>query len=253
MFRRNDMELVGLPGRVAMNAESRGTVRLSVAARGFFASRGVEAQPWHPEPARDPVTRCRPSTPTLRAYAQGEGVGGIGERGCEQIKAPERGYGKKQRGIATVEFAIAVPVILLLLCAAAEAGKWLYEYNTLHKAVRDGVRYLAGVAIRGTTGIVDPSGDEGWSEKEAATQCLVVYGTSGLEDDGTCTGTDPVLPNLETTDITVPDSDDGIHVQVDASYDYDPIFDIGIPTFGFGDGPIDFDPPITASATMRAL
>ena len=35
-------------------------------------------------------------------------------------------------------------------------------------------------------------------------------------------------------------------------YNYDPIFD-GIPTFGFGAGPISFDIDMTASATMRAL
>ncbi len=254
MLRRTHTES---PDRVAQNDANRVPFGLSVAARGFFASRGVEARPRGPEPARDPLARPRPSTPALRAYAQGERVKGVGAGDSQEVKALERRCGKKQCGIATVEFAIAVPVLLLLLCAAAEVGKWLYEYNTLHKAVRDGVRYLSGVAIRGTTGVIDPAiTTDPQNEEVKRTKCLVVYGISALTN-GSCTGTDPVLPGLTTGKVTVTVID-AAHVQVQVGaiaatrYDYQPIFD-GIPTFGFGNGSIDFNIDMTASATMRAL
>jgi Flp pilus assembly protein TadG len=168
----------------------------------------------------------------------------MGAGDSQPANAPERSCRKKQRGIAMVEFAIAVPVLLLLMLVAAEAGRWLYQYNTLHKAVRDGVRYLAQEAIAGTTGVIDIT-----AAKRDATRNVVVYGNPG--------GTgNRVLQGLSTGQITVA-AVDGVHVQVQVGagtpYNYDPIFDLGIPTFGFGAGPINFDIDMTASATMRAL
>ncbi|MGH8577225.1 MAG: TadE/TadG family type IV pilus assembly protein [Gammaproteobacteria bacterium] len=177
---------------------------------------------------------------------------GAGAGHSQEVKAPERRCRKKQRGIATVEFAIAVPVLLLLMLVAAEAGRWLYQYNTLHKAVRDGVRYLSSEALKGTTGVLYDEESQEWQDIMEETKNIVVYGNRGG-------GGDPVLPGLSTDQIEVTPLDDGIHVRVsvgleddDLDYTYVPIFD-GIPTFGFRDGPIDFDIDMTASATMRAL
>ena len=168
MFRRTHTEL---PDRVAQNDGNRSPFGLSpsallrtgVAARGLFASRGVEARRWGLEPPLGSGPRPRPSTPALRprsgqalrAYAQGERVERLRAGDFQRANTFERRCGKKQRGIATVEFAIAVPVLLLLMLVSAEVGRWLYQYNTLHKAVRDGVRYLAQEAIAGTTGVID--------------------------------------------------------------------------------------------------
>jgi Flp pilus assembly protein TadG len=162
------------------------------------------------------------------------------------LNAPERCCRKKQRGIAMVEFAIAVPVLLLLMLVAAEAGRWLYQYNTLHKAVRDGVRYAASEALNGTTGVMK-QGDE-WLEVVQDTQNVVVYGNPG--------GTgNPVLPGLSTGQITVA-AVDAVHVRVQVGtgtpYNYVPIFASGIPSFT-GGANIDFNIDMTASATMRAL
>ncbi|MGH8569860.1 MAG: TadE family protein, partial [Gammaproteobacteria bacterium] len=214
------------------------------------ASRGVEARLRGLEAPLGSEPQPRPSTPALRAYAQDERVKGVGAGDSQEVKAPERRCGKKQRGIATVEFAIAVPVLLLLMLVAAEAGRWLYQYNTLHKAVRDGVRYLSSEALKGTTGVFYDEGSEEWQDIMEETKNIVVYGNR----DGTG---HRVLPGLTTGDITVT-TVDGIHVRVevnsdDGPYNYVPIFTSGIPTFGFGDGPINFDIDMTASATMRAL
>jgi hypothetical protein len=153
---------------------------------------------------------------------------------------------KKQRGIAMVEFAIAVPVLLLLMLVSAEAGRWLYQYNTLHKAVRDGVRYAASEALNGTAGVMKQGDD--WLEVVQDTKNVVIYGNPAA-------GGNPVLPGLSTGQITVT-AVDAIHVQVQIGagtpYIYIPIFASGIPTFS-GGGNIDFNINMTAAATMRAL
>ena len=50
----------------------------------------------------------------------------------------------RQRGLAIVEFAIVLPLLLLLSLATTELGRALYQQDTLNKAVRDGARHLAG-------------------------------------------------------------------------------------------------------------
>ena len=50
---------------------------------------------------------------------------------------------KKQRGLAAIEFAIVVPVMLFLMLATAEFGRVFYHYNTLTKAVQTGARYAS--------------------------------------------------------------------------------------------------------------
>ena len=51
--------------------------------------------------------------------------------------------GKKQQGLAAVEFAIVVPLMLFLMMATAEFGRVFYHYNTLTKAVQTGARYAS--------------------------------------------------------------------------------------------------------------
>jgi Flp pilus assembly protein TadG len=54
-----------------------------------------------------------------------------------------RQSGKKQRGVAIVEFALILPFLVLLSITAAEFGRAIWEYQTLTKSVRDAARYLA--------------------------------------------------------------------------------------------------------------
>src|SRR4029453_7599797 len=56
----------------------------------------------------------------------------------------------RQRGVATIEFAICAPILLLLMLATAEVGRMLIQYNTLNKAVRDGARYAVREAAAGS-------------------------------------------------------------------------------------------------------
>jgi Flp pilus assembly protein TadG len=79
----------------------------------------------------------------------------------------------RQHGVALVEFALVLPLLLALSLAASELGRAVYRYNTTAKAVRDAVRYLA-VQTPGT--------------HKAEARNLVVYGntagTGPLLDDG---------------------------------------------------------------------
>lgn len=159
-----------------------------------------------------------------------------------------RDFGVKNRatqhGVAAVEFAIVLPVLLLLMIATAELGRAFYQYDTLTKAVRDGARYLSTVAIKGAT-VIDID-----AAKEQSTKNLVVYGED-CGDTAGCSGVSALLEGLSVGDITVTQVD-AVHVGVTAAYTYAPIFPF-IPTFGFGGS--DSDPPgsLTASITMRAL
>jgi hypothetical protein len=49
----------------------------------------------------------------------------------------------KQSGVALVEFALVLPLLLLITLITTEFGRALYQYNTLAKSVRDSVRYLS--------------------------------------------------------------------------------------------------------------
>jgi Flp pilus assembly protein TadG len=49
----------------------------------------------------------------------------------------------RQSGTAAVELVLALPILLLLTMLTTEFGRAFYEYNTLVKAARAGVRYLS--------------------------------------------------------------------------------------------------------------
>lgn len=48
-----------------------------------------------------------------------------------------------QKGVAIVEFAMVLPLLLLLTFITTEYGRAIYQYNVLTKSVRDAVRYLS--------------------------------------------------------------------------------------------------------------
>lgn len=149
-----------------------------------------------------------------------------------------------QRGSAVVEFAIVLPLLLLLTLGTAEFGHAFYRYNTLTKAVRDGARYLAAHARLGDTNVIvlGRNGPEG-VPLTLATQNVTVFGNAY----GTGTA---VLDGLSVGDInvTVADSE---HISVSATYTYSPIFSM-VPGFGLGS---DISTALTlqASVIMRAL
>ena len=152
-----------------------------------------------------------------------------------------KGLNKKQKGIAMVEFAISMPVIIFLLYCLGEIGRIQMMSNTLAKSVRDGARYLAENSTRGTTGIIDIS-----DAVSLQTSNLVVYGIP------VAVGA-PVLDGFSVGDVQVSDLGDNLHIRVTATYDFTPIFNPQIPTFGIMDAPISLEFPLQATVTIRAL
>lgn len=147
--------------------------------------------------------------------------------------------GQAQRGVAMVEFAITLPLLLLLLLAIAEFGRMLYHYNNLLQANRDAVRYLAGKSWNTTLGQVVI--DAGLS---ATTKNLAVYGVPVAQPGN------EVVPGLSTADVTV-GTVGPQHVEVSISYVFRPVIGNGLPAL-IGDAiPLNF--PLVATTVMRGL
>jgi Flp pilus assembly protein TadG len=144
-----------------------------------------------------------------------------------------------QRGVAMVEFAITLPLLLLLLLAIAEFGRMLYHYNNLLQANRDAVRYLAGEAWNGNLGQVeiDPV-------QEAITKNLAVYGVPTPQPGN------EVVPGLTTGEVSV-STVGSDHVQVSISYVFRPVIGNSLPAL-IGDA-IPLNISLVATTVMRGL
>lgn len=88
-----------------------------------------------------------------------------------------------------VEFAIILPVIVLLVFGITELGRALFQWNTLTKAVATGARYMA----RSNGGLVTESCGPGatWSNFETKAKDLIIYGND----------TTPLLPHLDDANV----------------------------------------------------
>jgi hypothetical protein len=49
--------------------------------------------------------------------------------------------GRRRRGQALAEFALVAPIFFLVLFAVIEAGRFMFYYETLNNATREGARY----------------------------------------------------------------------------------------------------------------
>lgn len=154
----------------------------------------------------------------------------------------------RERGTSTVELAIVMPLMLLLLFGVAEFGHAFNQYNIMTKAVRDGVRYAAEEAMFGGLEVIDLNRlDSGGVSIRNRTRNLVVYGRPG-------SGGEALLPGWNTSDVTVSQLGTD-RVQVSATYQYTPLLGEGtsIPSFGLGEGPISLAFTFHATVVMRAL
>ena len=144
----------------------------------------------------------------------------------------------RQRGLALVETAITLPLLLFLMLAASEFTFAFVQHTTLTKAVRDGARYAAEEAIDGTLtmNLTAALRDE--------TRRLVVFGNKAG------TGA-PVVKNLSVNEVTVSDVG-GNNVEVNVNYPYTGILGSVLPTFGYGSD-IALLFTMNATVTMRAL
>jgi len=137
----------------------------------------------------------------------------------------------KQHGVALVEFALVLPLLLLLTFIVIEYSRALYQYNTLAKSVRDAARYLSiqnpGTQITQARNLVvygNPAG--------TGSPLALGLTTSQVPDPvWQVAGTSPVI-NTVTVRIT--------------GYTFTPIF---ASAFGLNFGAVNY---ADISATMRA-
>lgn len=98
----------------------------------------------------------------------------------------------KQKGVAVVEFAIALMPMLLMVFGITEFGRALYQYNTLVKATRGAARFLMD-QTPGDTFAIDQA------------KCLAVTGSTA----GAPNCSDPALaPGLTSAMVKVCDAVD---------------------------------------------
>jgi Flp pilus assembly protein TadG len=158
------------------------------------------------------------------------------------VERRTRACRQSQSGLAMVEFALSVPVLLLLMFGTFEFGHFLIQYSTLNDAVRNASRYVAGKALDGSTGTLLTGAD--WSS-------LVTQGTNVAVFGNIAGSGSPVLPLLNATNITLtPDSVDR-YITVTAAYPYNSLFGGAIPTFMGGN--ISTTLTLNISVTMSAL
>lgn len=165
---------------------------------------------------------------------------------------------RRQQGLAMVEFTLVLPLLLLLMFAAAEFGRALFQYNTLLKAVRDGARYMAQNAFLG---------DGAQKNPDAPTEAmnLVVYGSIAAK---TCNPNDAYpAPCDDLPGFDAPNGKADTHLEiigptlVDGSYYvtvrtktggnqylYRPVLGNVLPLTSIG-----MQIPLQASITMRVL
>lgn len=133
-----------------------------------------------------------------------------------------------EEGTQFVELAVVLPVMLLMIGATAEFGRFFYTYSTLAKATRAGARYLANKPI---------------GEEVANTKSLVICGDPSA--GGVCAA--PVVPGL-TTSMVVVTPTSGFPNTVTVSivgYKYQPLFDLGKMTGSNLSLSVDVSPSVT--------
>jgi hypothetical protein len=145
-------------------------------------------------------------------------------------------FWKKENGTQLLELAIALPVMLVLLAAVGEFGRFFYTYSALTNAVRAGARHACKWERNAS-----------WTFPE--TSNMVVYG------DYSDTSKGPILPGLTTSNVVVQangpsvNAIDSVTVKI-VNYRYTPLFDLGALT---GIPSLTLNIPMNASATMHQL
>jgi Flp pilus assembly protein TadG len=143
-----------------------------------------------------------------------------------------RRLARSERGTQLVELAIVLPVLVIMLGAAAEFGRFFYTYQTLAKATRTGARYLTTETANG--------------KKDPTAENLVVYGNEAG------TGT-PVVSGLSPSQVQITRSGgssafpERVTVKI-VGYTYAPLFDLGKLV---GKKSLSLSIDVTPSTTMR--
>ncbi len=157
---------------------------------------------------------------------------------CRELIRKIRYFKRDERGVQLVELAIVLPVLVVLFAAAAEFGRYFYEYTTLAKGSRVAVRHLATTKTNG--------------DDDAAAKNLVVYGNLAGTGNPIVTGLMPGNVDITRRDSSgalmtggVPNT---VTIQI-INFQHTPVFDLGGLTKSSTTLAIDVKP----SVTMRYL
>lgn len=125
----------------------------------------------------------------------------------------------RRRGQALVEFALVIPIFLILLLGIIEAGRFIFHYQMINNATRDGARYAivhgsnslcpSGPMPGGVPNACDPSGTKVREAVRDAAISLVSIGDFEV---------------LEPT--WNPSNQRGSRVTVEARFTYQPILPV---------------------------
>lgn len=96
---------------------------------------------------------------------------------------------RRARGQSVVEFALAVPIIVLLLAGAVDMGNAFQTWINLTNASREGARKASSTADTATicTYINDEMANTGISVACSSPNFVMTYPGAGGPDAGTCT------------------------------------------------------------------
>ena len=104
---------------------------------------------------------------------------------------PVRSFGRAEDGTAAVEFALCLPLLLVLLFAGIEIGRLLIDFHVVSKSLRDSGRYLSQVGIScAAPGTVPLSAAIENAADETIARNLALTGTP----DAPATAADYLLP-----------------------------------------------------------
>lgn len=128
-----------------------------------------------------------------------------------------QGRRPRSRGQAMVEFALVAPIFFLLIFGIIEAGRFIYHYEMLNNATREGVRYaiIHGANSGNPTGPTSPD-PTGEAIKQAVSDAaLGLVGVGDLDID------DPVYdgPNGES-------NKRGSNVTIRVRFEYQPLLPV---------------------------
>lgn len=118
---------------------------------------------------------------------------------------------KKSAGQSLVEFALTLPLLLLLVFTFLDLGRAVYYYSAVGNAVREGARYASVTKL-------DLSQTDDQDEVKAVIQN---YSIALAIDPNLITFPTPVVEDADTSDTVTPDPND--YVTVKATYEFEPI------------------------------
>jgi hypothetical protein len=141
----------------------------------------------------------------------------------------------KQSGTATVETAIVISILIVLMLITVEFGRGFYYSNEFNKSVRNAARYLSSNAIN-SIGVMEITAVSRLNAKN-----LLIYG------DVLVAGA-PFFPGLTVDNIVIKELDP--YISVEAAWEYVTLFNSALPALGISS---ENSLTLKSASTMRAL